>query len=83
MSAPEVNTASNETVPVENSVIAAIKAACATVAPTWPLDRMIAVNPYWERKHQHFDEVARDLAQLAGSPLTMPLAYYKERWQAG
>ena len=25
----------------------AIDAACARIAPTWPLDRFIAVNPYW------------------------------------
>ena len=27
-------------------VQAAIDAACARIAPTWPLDRFIAVNPY-------------------------------------
>jgi len=25
--------------------------ACARIAPTWPLDRFIAVNPFWQRRH--------------------------------
>ena len=29
------------------SVQPAVDAACARIAPTWPLDRFIAVNPYW------------------------------------
>ena len=61
-------------------VTAAIHAACDSIAPTWPLDRMIAVNPYWERIQHSFESVGTTLADIAGSPLTMPLPYYKERW---
>ncbi len=28
----------------------AVRQSCAKIAPTWPLDRMIAVNPLWERR---------------------------------
>lgn len=61
----------------------AIDQACGCIAPTWPLDRMIAVNPYWERIHEPFEQVASSLAQYAGSPITMPMAYYRERWESG
>lgn len=70
-----------ETVPDE--LAAAINSACDSIAPTWPLDRMIAVNPYWQRVEQPFTEVARTLGQIAGCPLTMPLTYYRERWERG
>ena len=30
------------------SVETAMDRACALIAPTWPLDRFIAVNPFWE-----------------------------------
>ncbi|EKE85346.1 YbcC family protein [Idiomarina xiamenensis] len=62
---------------------AAINAACDSIAPNWPLDRMIAVNPYWSWVDKPFTEVAHRLARLAGSPMTMSLAYYQQRWQAG
>lgn len=70
--------------PIGNSnVINAIKSACDSIAPTWPLDRMIAVNPYWERIGQPFEMVGNTLSQIAGSRLTMPLSYYREHWEQG
>jgi uncharacterized protein YbcC (UPF0753/DUF2309 family) len=69
--------------PASDVITHAIERVCQYIAPTWPLDRMIAVNPYWERRHQSFDEVAQDLAVLAGSPVTMPTSYYHKKWIAG
>lgn len=59
----------------------AIEAACDSIAPTWPLDRFIAVNPYWGRTQQPFERVHRTMACLASSRLFMPLAFYREAWQ--
>ena len=59
----------------------AITAAIDTIAPSWPLDRMIAVNPYWGRIQQPFEEAAAALASVAGSPLTLPLGHYREAWR--
>ncbi|SNT15776.1 hypothetical protein SAMN06265795_11598 [Noviherbaspirillum humi] len=61
----------------------AIDAACAAIAPTWPLDRFIAVNPYWGWVAQPFDTAARRLRTLAGSTMRMPRAYYRAAWEAG
>lgn len=61
----------------------AISAACDSIAPTWPLDRMIAVNPYWEQIGQPFEAVGMSMAEIAGSFLTMPLSYYRECWTRG
>ncbi len=64
-----------------DAVAKAIASAIESVAPNWPLDRMIAVNPYWGRIQQPFREVAANLAQVAGSPMALPLAAYREAWE--
>ena len=57
--------------------------ACARIAPTWPLDRMIAVNPLWERREQPWHEVAQQLWLRAGSRLTLSTEDYRQAWQEG
>ncbi|WNJ96895.1 DUF2309 domain-containing protein [Vibrio ruber] len=68
---------------ITDTLNAAIETACDSIAPNWPLDRMIAVNPYWSWIDRSFSEVAHHLAQFAGSPMAMPLDYYRERWENG
>lgn len=65
----------------QDNVADLIAAACDTIAPTWPLDRMIAVNPYWGRIGQSFDQVNQTLTSLGGSSLYMPLDYYRAAWR--
>jgi uncharacterized protein YbcC (UPF0753/DUF2309 family) len=69
MKAPELNEAAER--------------ACASIAPTWPLDRFIAVNPFWSRTGRPFPRVAGDLAALSGARLLMPRAWYAEEWREG
>ncbi|MDE1954710.1 MAG: DUF2309 domain-containing protein [Betaproteobacteria bacterium] len=45
---------------------AACAQACAAVAPAWPLDQSIAVNPHWQRIGRPLREVAARMALLAG-----------------
>ena len=40
--------------------------ACAAIAPSWPLDQSIAVNPYWERIALPMRQVAARMAVFAG-----------------
>lgn len=61
----------------------AVEHACARIAPTWPLDRFIAVNPFWGRTEKPFAHVAGDLAALSGATLLMPRKWYAEEWRAG
>lgn len=61
----------------------AARQACARIAPTWPLDRMIAVSPLWERRHQSWHTVAAQLWQRAGCRLTMTADDYHRAWQDG
>jgi len=50
--------------------------ACAKIAPTWPLDRFIAVNPFWEMTDRSLPSVATTLASLSGTRLLMPRAWF-------
>ncbi len=59
-----------------------IQAACQSIAPSWPLDQLIAVNPYWGRINLSFEDVHATLTQLAGSQMFMPRDYYRGAWQS-
>ncbi len=61
----------------------AIDAACERIAPTWPLDRFIAVNPYWGWRSSPIADVAAMLGTLAGTSLTMPREWFLEEWANG
>ncbi|MBS0393491.1 MAG: DUF2309 domain-containing protein [Proteobacteria bacterium] len=62
---------------------AAIAAACAAVAPSWPLDRQIAVNPYWGFIDRPFVEAASTLRRLIGARFALPAAEYLAAWRRG
>lgn len=46
---------------------AAVADACGRIAPSWPLDQMIAVNPFWEMRDLPFPRVAARMAALNGT----------------
>lgn len=60
---------------------AAAERACARIAPSWPRDRFIAVNPFWPRTDQPLPLLAGELAALSGAKLLMPRAWYAEEWR--
>ena len=60
-----------------------IAAAASRVAPTWPLDQFIAVNPYWGWIDRTMPDAAATLGTLAGTRLTMPRQWFKAQWAAG
>jgi uncharacterized protein YbcC (UPF0753/DUF2309 family) len=61
----------------------AVEAACARIAPTWPLDQFIAVNPLWGFIAEPLPAVSARVAALSGSRMLMPRAWYRSQWQAG
>ena len=67
--------------PVKSSVDLAVDSACRLIAPTWPLDRFIAVNPYWGWVDRPVEEAAGQLKQLGGSRMHMPQAFYRDAWK--
>ncbi|MCU0868007.1 MAG: DUF2309 domain-containing protein [Burkholderiales bacterium] len=64
-------------------LVAHIDTACARIAPTWPLDQFIAVNPWWGWVSQPITTVAAHLGTLAATPMTPPRAWFREQWTAG
>lgn len=62
---------------------AVLTRACARIAPTWPLDRFIAVNPFWGLIDSPLPEVAAQLQSLSGAQLLMPRAWYRQAHREG
>ena len=60
-----------------------IDAACARVAPTWPLDEFIAVNPCWGWIGGAMQAADAELGALAGTRLLMPREWFQTHWEAG
>ena len=80
-----MNAVSSLLPPVKSSadlaIDSAVEVACRLIAPTWPLDRFIAVNPYWGWVDRPIEEAAAQLKQLSGSRMHMPRAFYREAWK--
>lgn len=74
------STASNQQLDISN-IIAAISQACDRIAPSWPLDQAIAVNPWWQMRHESMPEVAARLEALGKVNCLMPKSYYRKLWQ--
>ncbi|MCG7199710.1 DUF2309 domain-containing protein [Marinobacter pelagius] len=56
---------------------------CETIAPIWPLDRWIAVNPWWGLRDLPIRDAARKLGQNAGIGVLMPAEFYLDAYQSG
>ena len=59
-----------------------IDRACARIAPTWPLDQFIAVNPYWGWVDQPMPQAAAALEALGGIAPDLPRSWFAAQWQA-
>ncbi|MFW6345568.1 MAG: putative inorganic carbon transporter subunit DabA [Halomonas sp.] len=61
----------------------ALAGAAERIAPLWPLDRWIAVNPWWGLRDLPIEEAEAHLARRAGVTLTQPVAVYRQAWESG
>lgn len=69
---------------MEGSYLSAlVRAACQRVAPMWPLDRFVAVNPFLGFTSMPFPEAAARLGRVAGVRMTLPGAFYQAEIAAG
>ena len=57
--------------------------ACQTIAPAWPLDRAIAVNPHWSRVGMPVRRVAARMAALANIQVFPPREEQQRAWSKG
>ncbi|MDE2622574.1 MAG: DUF2309 domain-containing protein [Betaproteobacteria bacterium] len=68
---------------MHDAVDAACAQACSAIAPAWPLDQAIAVNPHWGRIDRPLREVAARLAVFAGMQVFPQRDYVRGAWNAG
>ena len=64
------------------AVSLACEAACQTIAPAWPLDQAIAVNPHWQRVDRPLREVAARMAVLGGIQVFPERNYQRQAWES-
>jgi uncharacterized protein YbcC (UPF0753/DUF2309 family) len=64
-------------------LIELIDAACNRIAPVWPLDRFVAVNPFHGLSDRTFEDAAATLRRIAGARMYMPRSYYRDQIEAG
>lgn len=67
---------------LRDRIDAACQQACRAIAPAWPLDRAIAVNPHWSRIGMPVRRVAARLAILGGIQVFPSRSYIKSAWEA-
>ena len=65
------------------TLLATLRNAAKKIAPVWPLERFVAVNPYMGLTDNHFENVARDLAMAGGIQMTLPTAFYLQKMEEG
>lgn len=53
-----------------------VKGAAGLTTPLWPLDRFVAVNPYFSFHTQSFDSTVNYYEKIMGAKPYMPLQYY-------
>lgn len=57
--------------------------ACDLIAPVWPLDQWIAVNPFWGLRNLPICRADQLLGNRGGFGMLMPADYYDEAWKGG
>ncbi|MBN3581387.1 DUF2309 domain-containing protein [Algoriphagus aestuarii] len=65
------------------SLVNAMRSACKKIAPVWPLENFVAVNPYLGFTGKKFDQVAQELAATGDIHMTMPSSFYLQKLKEG
>ena len=71
----------NARVPAPPVLQSLARDAGTRISPTWPLDQMIAVNPWWEMRDQSYAEVAARVALLGHAHGHMPRSWFREQYR--
>ena len=66
-----------------DGIIEAAHRAARAIPPLWPLASSVAVNPFLGQTGEPLATAAARLRRTAGIALTMPRAWYAQRWHAG
>jgi uncharacterized protein YbcC (UPF0753/DUF2309 family) len=66
-----------------HALAAEINAACAKIAPLWPLSHFVAVNPFVGFAGQNFARAANAHKRIQGSDTVLPKDWFKQKFEAG
>lgn len=66
-----------------SAVLEAARNACRRIAPLWPLQNFVAVNPFVGLTDRPFVEACELVRRVAPGGMQMPLAFYGEKYAAG
>ena len=81
--AAEARAAYIQQVALRNQIEAACDRACQAIAPAWPLDQAIAVNPHWFRIGMPVRQVAARMAVLASIQVFPSREIQLRAWREG
>ena len=61
------------------TILNALRGACNKIAPSWPLENFVAVNPYMGLAEISFKDASKELALAAGIRMSLPISFYLEK----
>ncbi len=67
----------------QENLLDTLRQACKKIAPVWPLENFVAVNPYLGQIDKKFETVAHDLATAGGIQMTLPVSFYLQKFREG
>ncbi|CAN5711609.1 DUF2309 domain-containing protein [soil metagenome] len=67
----------------EHPMLEAARTACRRMAPLWPLQHFVAVNPFVGLSELPFVEACNLLRRLVPGGMQMPAAFYHEKFASG
>lgn len=72
-----------DTAAMDAATRAAVEAAIRALPPAWPLHASVAVNPFLGQAHEPLEKAQARLRRVAGTRITPPRRWYRERLEAG
>ena len=80
--APVSHSAAADVLPAE-ALTSAIENACARIAPVWPLQHFVAVNPFLGLSDRSFADACEFTARFGHGDMLMPVSFYAEQYWLG
>ena len=69
--------------PDQTQFLELLREVCKKIAPVWPLENFVAVNPFLGHTHKPFEQVAQELAAAGGIHMTLPASFYLQKLEEG
>ncbi len=67
----------------QEELLNTLKSVCKKIAPLWPLDSFVAVNPFLGLTDKSFESAAEELAVAGGIQMTLPTSFYLHKLKEG